>query len=57
MIAKHYARYFKNDSREQLERLFRAKAKTSETLRDGTDDEVNEDLKMKKEENGRGEWI
>jgi hypothetical protein len=39
MIEKHYSRHIKNDSREQLERLFGAKAETSETLRDGTDDE------------------
>ena len=43
MIEKHYGRYIKNDSREQLERLFGAKPETfTETLRDGTDDEVNE---------------
>jgi len=43
MIEKHYGRYVKSDSREQLERLFGAKTETfSETLRNGTDDEVDE---------------
>jgi hypothetical protein len=33
MIEKHYGRYIKNDSREQLERLFGAKTETfTETL-------------------------
>ena len=39
MIEKHYGRYIKSDSREQLERLFGAKTETfSETLRNATDD-------------------
>jgi len=39
MIEKHYGRYVKSDSREQLERLFGAKTETfPETLRTGTDD-------------------
>jgi integrase len=43
MIEKHYGRYIKSDSREQLERLFRAKTETfSETLRYGSDDERSE---------------
>jgi len=43
MIEKHYGRYINNDSREQLERLLGAKTETfSETLRNGTDDEVDE---------------
>jgi hypothetical protein len=43
MIEKHYGRYIKSDSQEQLERIFRAKTETStETLRNGTDDEGNE---------------
>ena len=43
MIEKHYGRYIKSDSREQLERLFRAKTETfTETLRHTTDDEVDE---------------
>jgi integrase len=43
MIEKHYGRYIKSDSREQLERIFGAKTETfTETLRNGTDDEGNE---------------
>ena len=43
MIEKHYGRYIKSDSREQLERLFGAKTETfSETLRDGTDATMTE---------------
>ena len=43
MIEKHYGRYIKNDSREQLGRLFAAKTETfTETLPMGTDDEANE---------------
>ena len=43
MIEKHYGRYIKSDSREQLERLFGAKTETfSETLRYGNDDERSE---------------
>jgi len=43
MIEKHYGRYIKSDSREQLERLFGAKTETfTETLRDGTHDEADE---------------
>ena len=43
MIEKHYDRYIKNDSREQLQRLFGAKAETfTETLHEGIDDEASE---------------
>jgi hypothetical protein len=43
MIEKHYGRYINNDSREQLDRLFGAKTETfTETLRNGTDAEVDE---------------
>ena len=43
MIEKHYGRYIKSDSREQLERLFGAKTETfSETLRYATDHEMGE---------------
>jgi hypothetical protein len=39
MIEKHYGRYVKSDSQEQLQRLFGAKTETfPETLRTGTDD-------------------
>jgi hypothetical protein len=39
MIEKHYGRYIRSDSREQLERLFGAKTETfAETLCNGTDD-------------------
>ncbi len=49
MIEKHYGRYVKSDSQEQLERLFGAKTETlSETLRDGTDDKVNEVIENKR---------
>jgi integrase len=38
MIEKHYGRYIRSDSQEQLERVFGAQIETfSETLRDGTD--------------------
>ena len=64
MIEKHYGRYIKSDSREQLERLFGAKTETfTETLRSGTDDSHNEaieDIVIEDEnssEIGRGEWI
>jgi len=51
-IEKHYGRYIKNDSREQLERLFGEKA---ETLCDGTDDEANQVFEnaMRREWSGR----
>jgi integrase len=53
MIEKHYGRYINSDSREQLERLFGAKTETfSETLRDGTDDEMGEVV----ENLGENEW-
>ena len=53
MIEKHYGRYINSDSREQLERLFGAKTETfSETLRDGTDDELDEVV----ENLGVNEW-
>ena len=59
MIEKHYGRYIKSDSREQLERLFGAKTGTfSETLRDGTDDidtEVIEAIVNESEISGK-EW-
>jgi hypothetical protein len=43
MIEKHYGRYIRSDSQEQLERLFGAKTETfTETLRDGTGDETSE---------------
>jgi len=43
MIEKHYGRYIKSDSQEQLERIFGAKTETfTETLRNATDDEGNE---------------
>ena len=39
MIEKHYGRYIKSDSEEQLERLFEVKTETfAETLRNATDD-------------------
>jgi hypothetical protein len=38
MIEKHYGRYIKSDSREQLMRLFKTKTETfTETLRTGSD--------------------
>ena len=41
MIEKHYGRYIKSDSRDQLERLFGAKTGTFYgTLRNATDDEM-----------------
>ena len=41
MIEKHYGRYIKSDSEEQLERISGPKPETfTETLRSGTDDEV-----------------
>ena len=53
MIEKHYGRYINSDSREQLKRLFGAKTETfSETLRDGTDDEIDEVV----ENLGGNEW-
>src|SRR5215471_4167714 len=53
MIEKHYGRYIKSDSREQLERLFRPKTETfTETLRDGTDDVVDEVI----ENEGGSDW-
>jgi hypothetical protein len=59
MIEKHYGRYVKSDSREQLERLFGNKTETfSETLLDGTDDietEVIEDI-VNEDENNRSKW-
>ena len=43
MIEKHYGRYIKSDSQEQLERIFGAKTETfTETLRYGSDDERSE---------------
>jgi integrase len=43
MIEKHYGRYIKSDSQEQLERIFGAKTETfTETLCTGTDDSRNE---------------
>jgi hypothetical protein len=43
MIEKHYGRYIKSDSREQLERLFGAKTETfTGTLRVGSDGERSE---------------
>jgi integrase len=45
MIEKHYGRYIKSDSREQLERLFGAKPGTLYgTLREGTDDQPRENF-------------
>jgi hypothetical protein len=59
MIEKHYGRYIKSDSREQLDRLFRAKTETfTETLRSGTDDSHNgviEDIVMERE-NSSENW-
>jgi integrase len=43
MIEKHYGRYIKSDSQEQLERIFGAKTETfTETLCTGTGDSHNE---------------
>ena len=55
MIEKHYGRYIKSDSQEQLRRLFEAKTETfSETLRDGTDDEVDEVIENENEKDCSG---
>jgi len=59
MIEKHYGRYIKSDSREQLERLFRPKTETfTETLRSGTDDSHNEVMKaiVMEDENSSENW-
>jgi hypothetical protein len=54
VIEKHYGRYIKSDSRERLERLFRAKTETfTETLRNGTDNDVNEVIENGSEWSGR----
>jgi len=43
MIEKHYGRYIRSDSQEQLERIFGAKTGTfSGTLSTGTDDDMSE---------------
>ena len=53
MIEKHYGRYIKSDSREQLERLFGAQTETfPETLRYATDDTIADVL----EKIGREKW-
>jgi hypothetical protein len=55
MIEKHYGRYIKSDSREQLTRLFEAKTETfTETLRSGTDDEIDEVTEMESENKWSG---
>jgi hypothetical protein len=59
MIEKHYGRYIKSDSREQLERLFGAKTETfTETLRSGTDDSHNEAIEdiVIEDENSSENW-
>ncbi len=59
MIEKHYGRYIKNDSKEQLARLFGAKPETfSETLRTGTNDEEAEIAEgvVSEEENESEKW-
>jgi len=55
MIEKHYGRYIQSDSREQLERLFAEKTGTlTGTLRNGTDDEVNEVVENERERKWSG---
>ena len=58
MIEKHYGRYIKSDSREQLQRLFEAKPETfTETLEKTASVETAQVVKNLVEVNGRGEWI
>lgn len=67
MIEKHYGRYVKSESQEQLQRLFGAKTETfPETLRTGTDDiesdvtETNSEVIEKEDETEwkreKGKW-
>ena len=52
MIEKHYGRYVKSDSREQLERLFGAKPETfTETLRYAANDRVADVIEKVSESN------
>ena len=55
MLEKHYVHYIKNDSDEQLKRLF--EGRTENFPETPPTDSIVQVVKKKKKRNGRGEWI